>query len=194
MNAWTEAPTLAGYGFRVRPLSIADAQSLLAICPTDCFKYYVSIQPRVFDDRGFTDYLQQRLDAPAMQSFTLETEDGRVIGESALMDMRESWRCLEIGMTWIAPHERGGRANPAVKLLMLTHAFETLGCVRVSLKTDGRNLHSQAAIEKLGAKREGTLRKFGIQPNGFQRDTVYFSILDEEWPSVRDGLLRRLNA
>jgi RimJ/RimL family protein N-acetyltransferase len=87
---------------------------------------------------------------------------------------------------------RGTKVNPACKLALLEFGFEELGCVRIQLKTDGRNLHSQAAIRKLGAKEEGTLRKHGIMPDGFIRDTVFFSILPEEWPDVRANLLARL--
>ena len=193
MSSWSQAPTLAGYGFQIEPLRLDHAEGLHAVCPPDNFQYYVTLQPRGRTLEDFTDYLNTRLQASATQSMVIVNEAGKPIGESAFMDMREGWRCLEIGMTWFAPEFRGTRANPATKLLMLAHAFDTLGCLRVTLKTDSRNLHSQAAILKLGAKLEGTLRSFGIQPNGYVRDTTYFSILEDEWPSVRAKLLQRLS-
>ena len=118
--------------------------------------------------------------------------DGSVLGMSCYLDIRSDHRALEIGMTWYIEAVRGTRVNPECKLLLLGHAFEDLGAVRVTLKTDLRNEHSQAAIAKLGAVKEGVLRKHGIQPNGYVRDTVFYSVLDEEWPKVREGLLARL--
>jgi RimJ/RimL family protein N-acetyltransferase len=97
-------------------------------------------------------------------------------------------------MTWIGKPHRGTKVNPEIKLLMIGHAFEVMGCERVQLKTDGRNIHSQRAIEKLGAKKEGILRRHGQMPDCFMRDTVMYSILPEEWPEVKAGLLARLAA
>jgi RimJ/RimL family protein N-acetyltransferase len=115
-----------------------------------------------------------------------------MVGSTSYMDIDPPNRCVEIGATWYAPSHRGTRINPECKLLLLGHAFETLSCVRVTLKCDSRNLHSQAAIAKLGATREGVLRKHRIQPDGYVRDTVYFSVIAEEWPQVRQSLLDRL--
>ncbi len=82
--------------------------------------------------------------------------------------------------------------NTECKFLLLQHAFESLACIRVQLKTDARNLPSQRAIERIGAVREGVLRQHVIMPDGFLRDTVYYSILDREWPQVKADLLRKL--
>jgi RimJ/RimL family protein N-acetyltransferase len=103
-------------------------------------------------------------------------------------------RSLEIGFTRIGKPWQATSVNPESKLLLLEHAFETLGCMRVQLKTDLRNLQSQAAIAKLGAVREGVLRKQLLLPDGHQRDTVMFSITDDEWPAVRKDLEARLAA
>jgi RimJ/RimL family protein N-acetyltransferase len=97
-----------------------------------------------------------------------------------------------IGWTWYSPEAWGRSVNPEAKLLLLEHAFETWGAVRVALKTDAKNLHSQAAIRKLGAKYEGTLRNHRIRRDGSLRDSVVFSIIDSEWPGVKAALLRRL--
>ena len=107
--------------------------------------------------------------------------------------MRPADRQVEIGSTFLARDYWRTPANTESKYLFLKHCFETLGCIRVALKTDGRNARSQEAIARLGAVREGTLRKH-MNVRGYQRDTVYFSILDTEWPSVRSRLAARLDA
>ena len=118
-------------------------------------------------------------------------ETGRAIGSTRLLDVRPADRQVEIGATFLARDYWRTAANTESKYLFLKYCFETLGCVRVALKTDGRNVRSQEAIARLGAVREGTLRKH-MNVRGYQRDTVYFSILDSEWPSVRSRLTARL--
>ena len=118
-------------------------------------------------------------------------ETGEVIGSTRLLDIRPADRQVEIGSTFLARAYWRTPANTESKLLFLTHCFERLGCVRVALKTDGRNVRSQQAIERLGAVREGVLRKH-INVRGYQRDTVYYSILDSEWPTVKARLKARL--
>src|SRR5512134_2156331 len=115
---------------------------------------------------------------------------GRAIGSTRLLDVRPADRQVEIGATFLARAYWRTPANTESKLLFLTHCFEKLGCVRVALKTDGRNLRSQEAIARLGAVREGVLRRH-MQVRGYQRDTVYFSILDDEWPAVKARLQAR---
>ena len=116
---------------------------------------------------------------------------GRAIGSTRLLDVRPADRQVEIGSTFLGRDYWRTPANTESKYLFLRHAFESLGCVRVALKTDGRNVRSQEAIERLGAVREGVLRRH-IQVKGYQRDTVYFSILDDEWPAVKARLEARL--
>jgi RimJ/RimL family protein N-acetyltransferase len=116
---------------------------------------------------------------------------GRAIGSTRLLDVRPADRQVEIGSTFLGREYWRGPANTESKLLFLRHCFETLGCVRVALKTDGRNVRSQEAIVRLGAVREGTLRQH-MRVRGYQRDTVYFSILDSEWPAVSARLTARL--
>ena len=118
-------------------------------------------------------------------------ETGRAIGSTRLLDVRPADRQVEIGATFLARSHWRTPANTESKLLFLTHCFERLGCVRVALKTDGRNVRSQEAIARLGAVREGTLRRHMLV-RGYQRDTVYFSILDDEWPAVKARLEARL--
>jgi RimJ/RimL family protein N-acetyltransferase len=120
------------------------------------------------------------------------TADAMLVGSTRYLAIEPEHRRLEIGHTWYAPQVWGGRVNPACKLALLRYAFETLGFNRVELKTDNRNLRSQAAIAKLGATREGVFRAHMVRRDGTLRDSVYFSIVRDEWPDVRDRLAARL--
>ena len=117
--------------------------------------------------------------------------DGRIVGTSSLHDLVPEHRRVELGSTFFHPDARGGPVNPASKRLLLQHAFDS-GMVRVEIITDALNTRSQAAIAKLGAVREGVLRRHKTTWTGRVRDTVMFSITDEDWPDVRDGLDARL--
>jgi RimJ/RimL family protein N-acetyltransferase len=118
---------------------------------------------------------------------------GRLVGTSSFLNINRAHRNVEIGATFYRPEARGGPVNPECKLLMLAHAFAA-GAIRVELVTDARNSRSAAAIQKLGAKPEGVLRRHKITWTGHVRDTLVFSITDEEWPEVRAGLEARLKA
>ena len=120
-------------------------------------------------------------------------EDGRIVGTSSLHDLFPMHRRVELGSTFYHPDARGGVVNPASKRLLLQHAFDS-GMVRVEIITDGVNARSQAAIAKLGAVREGVLRRHKITHTGRVRDTVMFSITDQVWPDVRARLDERLAA
>ena len=117
--------------------------------------------------------------------------DGRIVGTSSLHDLVPEHRRVELGSTFFHPDARGGPVNPASKRLLLQHAFDS-GMVRVEIITDALNTRSQAAIAKLGAVREGVLRRHKTTWTGRVRDTVMFSITDEDWPDVRDMLDARL--
>ena len=123
---------------------------------------------------------------------TRRRADGTLVGSSRYMNVRPADRVVEIGWTWLNPAAWGSGVNVEAKLLMLGHAFERLGCVRVELKTDARNERSRWAMEALPARFEGVLRKHMIVPGVGQRDSAYFSVLDSEWPAGRANLERRL--
>lgn len=118
--------------------------------------------------------------------------DRIAVGSTSLFDIRPAERAVEIGYTWLAPSEHRTAINTATKLLLLTHGFEALGCQRIQLKTDARNTVSQRAIERLGATREGVLRRHQKLPDGFVRDTVFYSILADEWPPIKTRLTEAL--
>lgn len=139
---------------------------------------------------GFVERLAAGRDTPYA---VRRLEDGRVVGTSSLHDLFPQHRRVELGSTFFHPDVRGGAVNPASKRLLLQHAFDS-GIVRVEIITDGVNARSQAAIAKLGAVREGVLRRHKITHTGRVRDTVMFSITDQDWPDVRARLDARLAA
>ena len=120
------------------------------------------------------------------------SDDGAVVGTTRYLNIAAHDKRVEIGGTWYAPEVWAGVVNPTCKFMLLAHGFETLGLNRIELKTDARNERSQSAIARLGAVREGTFRRHMVLPDGHIRDTVYFSVIKEEWPAVRDGLIARL--
>ena len=143
-------------------------------------------------------YVEAALEARrqgTMLPFATVLRDGdRVVGSTryGAIDLRN--RRVEIGWTWITPAWQRSAVNTEAKLLMLAHAFEVLGCQRVELKTDALNERSRRAIARLGAKQEGIFRKHMVTTTGRIRDSVYFSVVDDEWPAVRAGLEAKLLA
>jgi RimJ/RimL family protein N-acetyltransferase len=125
---------------------------------------------------------------------TVDTGTGKPVGSTRYLALRPEHRGLEIGWTWLAPAHWQTGANVEAKLLMLEHAFEHLGCLRVEFKTDARNERSRAALAALPAQFEGIFRKHMLVRGGERRDSAYYSIVDDEWPEVRDNLRRRIDA
>lgn len=119
---------------------------------------------------------------------------GEIVGGTSYLGYAPNDRRVEVGATWVTPAWQRSAINTEAKLLLLTHAFEPLDCVRVEFKTDALNVQSQRALERIGAVREGTLRAHMIMPDGRLRDSVYFSILQTEWPSVKAHLTSKLHA
>jgi len=115
---------------------------------------------------------------------------GHLCGSTRYLAIVPQDRGLEIGYTWLSASARRTGINTECKYLLLRHAFEMLGAIRVQLKTDSRNLRSQKAIERIGAVREGTLRNHKILPNGYYRHSAYFSVIESEWPGVKENLLK----
>ena len=141
----------------------------------------------------WVEYIRERTTSGAMIAFAVvDPASGTFLGTTSYIDPSEVNRGVEVGMTCYAPEAQGTVINPAAKRLLLAHAFETHGAVRVQLQVDERNTRSQAAVLKLGAVKEGVLRNHRILQTGYVRNTVFFSILDTEWPAVRDRLDARL--
>jgi RimJ/RimL family protein N-acetyltransferase len=145
------------------------------------------------DMRAYVDAaLRAQAAGTALPFVTTEAATGRVIGSTRFGNVDAANRRAEIGWTWLAPAWQRTAANTEAKYLMLRHAFESLGCVRVELKTDALNQRSRNAILRIGAREEGILRKHQFTEAGRVRDTVYFSIIDDEWPLAKARLEQRL--
>lgn len=130
----------------------------------------------------------------ALPFVTVERASGKVVGSTRFGNIETANLRAEIGWTWITPAFQRTAVNTEAKLLMLTHAFETWKCIRVELKTDALNERSRAAIKRLGATEEGIFRKHMICDTGRFRDSVYFSIIDTEWPAVKENLVSKLSS
>jgi RimJ/RimL family protein N-acetyltransferase len=187
-----ERVVLEGRDVRLEPISERHRDDLLAAAAQDPATFrYMSSDLSVGADE-WPAYLADALRPEYVAWATVDAASGRAVGSSRFGDIAPEHGRVEIGWTWIAPSHQRTTVNTEAKLLQLSYAFDELGATRVALKTDGRNLRSQAAIERLGAVREGTLRRHVRLPDGFIRDTVYFSILAEEWPAVKARLEERL--
>lgn len=187
-------PPMEGTHATLRPLAPDDAAALFEATPPDTFRLFLS-WPSEWTLPAFRMWLAAKLFGPRQRAMVvIEKSSGAIVGCSSFLDIDPVNRAVEIGSTWYAPRVRGSAINPECKLLMLAHAFEREGCVRVTLKTDARNEHSKRAIAKLGATFEGVLRKHRIQQNGFARDTAYFGVTLEQWPEMKQRLVARVAA
>lgn len=186
--------TLEDSYVRLEPLSDAHFAPLCEVAfDPELWRWTHAFLATPDDLRRYLDAALAERDAGKSLPFaTVHRESGRVVGCTRFGAIEPAHRKLEIGWTWIARPWQRTAVNTAAKRLMLTHAFETLGCQRVELKTNALNATSRAAIARLGATEEGTLRKHMINDRGVTRDTVYFSITDDEWPSVKSRLSARL--
>jgi RimJ/RimL family protein N-acetyltransferase len=136
------------------------------------------------------DAQERRTDVP----FTIiDRNAGHAVGSTRYLNIMSKDRGLEIGWTWLTGAARRTYVNTECKYLLLRHAFETLGAIRVQLKTDSRNVTSQRAIERIGAVKEGVLRNHVIMPDGYYRHSVYYSIIENEWVAVKAGLEAKLS-
>jgi RimJ/RimL family protein N-acetyltransferase len=182
--------TLEGDVVRLVPLTVEHEPALLAAAQDERIWRYTIHDPRT--PALMHDYVRSALadrDRGEALPFAVHHRNaGRIIGATRYHSVSAANRGLEIGFTWYAPEFWRTRVNTECKLLMLRYAFDVLRCIRVELKTDGRNDRSRAAILRLGAREEGTLRSKVIMRDGHRRDAVYFSILDHEWPAVKARL------
>lgn len=187
-----ERVTLTGRLVRLEPIEERHRDDLLAAAAEDPVTFRYMAADLSAGAEVWPAYLADALRPDYVAWATVDAATGRAIGATRFGDIAPEHGRVEIGWTWIAPSHQRGPTNSEAKLLQLGYAFDELGATRVALKTDGRNLRSQAAIERLGAQREGALRRHMRMPDGFIRDTVYFSILAEEWPEVKARLEERL--
>ena len=182
---------LIGKHVRLGPMTEAHVPGLAAIGLDDnIWEHMLYGEMRSEDDmRTWVREIISRSDVPFV---AIHLASGRVAGATRYLNIDPVNRGLEIGGTWYGVEFQRTAVNTECKYLLLKHAFETLDCIRVQLKTDSRNVRSQRAIERIGAKREGVLRNHMILPDGRYRDSVYFSIIDSEWPVVKVRLEKML--
>ena len=191
---WT-TPTLEGELVRLEPLSAAHEDGLWEASREPRTWEWLSIaQPQTRHELcAYLDSaLANQADGTELPLVTIRRSDERVVGSTRYLALRPEHRSLEIGWTWLAPEAWGTGINVEAKLLMLEHAFERLGCLRVELKTDARNERSRGAMAALPAQFEGVHRKQMLVRGGQRRDSAWYSVIDDEWPAVRANLLRRL--
>ncbi len=189
MKPWTDPPTLTGRHVTLRPMLLADRDALAAAAVDgDLTELFFSNVAQLADPDAFLAAAFRERDFGRAMPFAVETPDGRLVGMTRFMRMNAAHKRLEIGGTFYAKSVQRSGVNTEAKLLLLTHAFEVMGCNVVQIRTDWFNRRSQAAIERLGAKRDGVLRNHQVTPDGRLRDLVVYSIIASEWPGVRQNL------
>jgi N-acetyltransferase len=188
--------TLEGQHVRLEPLKLAHAPDLLSALSADVSIWqWMSIEPPL-DLAAMEAYIASALGAQdagtSIPFVQVSRAEGRIVGSTRYLSISPNDLGLEIGWTWLGKPWQRTAINTEAKYLLLRHAFEDLGAARVQLKTDARNLQSQAAIERIGGVREGILRKYQRTRGGLIRDTVMYSILEDEWPVVKARLQEKL--
>lgn len=183
--------TLELNGIRLEPLHPGHADGLRAAAGDgELWNIRVTSVP---EPHNVEQYIQSALEMRDRQPFAVvDSASGAVIGSTSYHDIVPAVDRVEIGWTWYAKSRQRSHVNTSCKLLLLTHAFDTLGCAVVGLRTDHLNFASQAAIERIGAKKDGVLRHFNPRRDGTVRDAVMYSILRSEWPDVKSRLQARL--
>ncbi|MDE2419793.1 MAG: GNAT family N-acetyltransferase [Gammaproteobacteria bacterium] len=187
--------SLTGQFVRLEPLELIHADELLQVgqhatdwdfLPRGCFTDLQDVQNWIISAHRLIETDRQ------IPFCLIDQKTNQVVGSTRYLDLRIRDHVVEIGYTWLAPAAQRTAINTEAKFLLMQYAFEQMNMRRVELKTDLRNVRSQNAITRIGATREGVLRKHKCVQNDFQRDTVYFSVIDEEWVDVKARLLERL--
>jgi RimJ/RimL family protein N-acetyltransferase len=203
-DAWYSMPILTGARVRLQPLAIEDAPGYLAAAGSpqeseEVFRWITPpggtlANPETLEDARshILTALAARARGERLAYAQFDIASGDFIGSTSYYEISPTSRALAIGHTWFGRRWWGDGHNVESKLLMLTHAFETLGAVRVAWHTDIRNERSQAAIERLGAQQEGVLRKHRLRRDGSWRDTVQYAMTDDDWPAAAARLRERL--
>src|ERR671916_215061 len=191
------ASVLEGEIVRLEPLERRHEQELFEAAQDQRIWRWMPYDPSGSRER-FHAWLEDSLAASSAGTeaafATVDASSGEPVGSTRYLALRPEHRGLEIGWTWLAPAHWQTGANVEAKLLMLEHAFERLGCLRVEFKTDSRNERSRAALAALPARFEGVFRKHMLVRGGERRDSAYYSIVDDEWPEIEGNLRRRLDA
>ncbi len=193
---WVTPVVLEGRIVRLEPLDRRHLEGLRAAAaePATWIWMFGPLVDRAAMEAWLESALRAR-DAGTEQPFaTVDAATGRVIGSTRYLAITPAHRRLEIGFTWLHPAAWRSGANVEAKLLLLEHAFETLGAMRVEFKTDARNERSRAALAGIGATFEGIFRRHMLMEDGRVRDSAWYAVVDDDWPAVRDALRARLAA
>ena len=191
MSDWVTPVTLTGSHVRLEPLNEKHIPGLAEIGAGQDFWHFMlygEINTETDMQNWVLDILGRASKGTDLPFAVIDLASGRVAGATRYLNIVPKDRGLEIGGTWYGAEFQRTAVNTECKYLLMKHAFETLGAIRVQLKTDLRNERSQKAIERIGAKREGILRNHMILPDGYIRHSVFYSILDSEWPGVKRNL------
>jgi N-acetyltransferase len=185
-----EPITLELNGIRLEPMTAAHADGLKqAAADGELWRIRVTSVPAPGDEAGYIGRALQMREAGSRQPFTVrDIASGTIIGSSSYHDIDPTVERVEIGYTWYAQSAQRSHVNTTCKLMLLGHAFDTLGCKVVGFRTDNYNHASQRAIERLGARRDGVIRHHALRRDGTVRDTVMYSIVAGEWPEIRAHL------
>ncbi|WP_341646992.1 GNAT family N-acetyltransferase [Thauera sp. SDU_THAU2] len=188
--AFVEPVVLAAHGVQLLPLTLEHEAGLRAAAADgELWKLRVTSVPEPDETRGYVEAaLKSREEGQRFAFAVIEEVSGTVLGSTSYHDILPAVRRLEIGYTWYAKRVQRTHVNTVCKLLLLTHAFDTLGCNVVGWRTDNFNFASQRAIERLGAKKDGVIRGHALRRDGSIRDTVMYSLHQGEWPEVRAHL------
>jgi RimJ/RimL family protein N-acetyltransferase len=191
-----EPVTLTGKVVRLEPLTMDHVADLARVGLEPEIWHYMRYG-KIENSEGLKAWVQELLSLQEQGTdlpfAVIYLASGRAVGSTRFLHIDMPNRSLEIGGTWYGLEYQGTKVNTECKYLLLRHAFEQLGCIRVWFKTDGRNLRSQHALEKLGVVKEGVLRNHMILPDGYIRDSVVYSLLPDEWPQVKANLKARLH-
>ncbi|MDR6998266.1 GNAT family protein [Neobacillus niacini] len=194
MKLWGDLFTLQGETVRLEPISMDHLEELWEAARPDEIWTYMATKVR--NKKEMEEMIHAAIkerERGTQYTFTvMDQRNNQIIGSTRFLDILPAHNSAEIGSTWYHPDVWRTRVNTECKFLMLKHAFEKWNLRRVQLKTDSRNHRSQQAIARLGAVREGTLRKDRVISDGYVRDTVFFSILNEEWTHVKNDLIEKL--
>jgi N-acetyltransferase len=194
MKFWNELFSLQGESVTLVPIRMDHVAGLWeAAKPEEIWTYMATkVRSQAEIEQMINTAISER-EKGTQYAFTVLNDKNQIIGSTRFLETSTVHKSAEIGWTWYHPSVWRTKVNTECKLLLLELAFENWNLTRVQLKTDSRNIRSQHAIERLGAKREGTLRKDRVISDGYVRDTVYFSILRDEWEDVKEGLLKKLH-
>jgi len=189
-----EPIVLEGDFVRLEPMTLGHHAGLSEVgLDPEIWRYTLTLVRTPDDMRSYMESaVKLQRDGTTLPFVTIERSSGRIVGSTRFGNYDSANRRIEIGWTWIAPPWQRTAINTEAKYLMLSHAFEKLGCVRVELKTDVLNTRSRQAMLRIGATEEGVLRKHSLVWDGRYRDSIYYSILDEEWPGVKQQLEKML--